>query len=605
MTTHLTTALFAAHGAGWPEAGRPVRLLPGQVLADEDDGLVTLLAFEALGRTRHACALLLVAPARDADGPDARADLGYLRTFSLSVGGAFVRPGAGAPAAIHRRGFAAPGRALLAGVPGAAGSGAFAMLVLEATPTETAAVMAGDPLRLERPPVIGVRLRGERPSFAGGAEVLEALARRLDGAAAGAIVEYTGDGLASLPMHDRIAMASLGRTLLGARASVFPSDARTRTYLAARGREADWRRMAGSDAGFDETCDFDLSRLAVPAMPEAHVRLGVFAEDDDVRALAGIARAGVALRGVEVIVGGRAARAALAGDGALRALEAAGADVRDAGDPRAFRSAEPGTAACGDDAEVAAGRARAVSLAALAARFGLAPVAEPPEEKGPAGLPAGEVLTSAPFVQLELVEHAGMHVPPVPSLPFAGSPRGVVLRADPGDVACEDVLGRGPRAHAARGDGAMLARLSSRRADAEAAGRTGVDGFSIVTAAGRYGDGAGHDAAARATRALGIRVVIAGGFAPQHARALAAHGVLPLAWRADDDAMRAAAGDELEFTGVGEALARGRDVPIRVLSRGWALTTRVALDEAWRDVAQAGGLLAMLSHTGLTTNGVQ
>jgi aconitate hydratase len=628
VTNHLTSALFASHGAGWPEAGQPVRLLVDQVLLEEDDGLVTLLAFESLGRARHACALALVAPAHEAEGPDARADLGYLRTVASSIGASFVRPGAGAPAAVHRRGFAAPGRALLATATGAGGAGAFAMLVLDAGPTETAAALAGDALRLERPPVFGVRLGGVRPPATGGAEVLEALARRLDGAARGAIVEYSGEGLASLPMSERIAMASLGASVLGARASVFPSDGWTRAYLAARGREADWRPMEGGDEGFEQVCEFDLARVAAPGRHGGRVRFGAFAEDEDVRALSHIAGTPDTLSGVDVVVGGRAARAALAADGTLEALEAAGATVRDAGDPRSRGPVEPGTRVCGDDAEVAAGRARPVSVAALGAWLGGADVADgklPGEDSGapaPAtgatvlaagptalasfaasALPAGEVLAPAPPGEAVTLERAAAHVPPEPSTPFADSPRGVVLRSDPGDVACEDVLGRGPRSHAARGDAAALATLSSRRADAEAAGRTSREAFSVVTAAGRYGDGEGHDAAARATRALGIRVVIARAFASDHARALAAQGVLPLCWRAAGDACLAAPGDELEFTLVGEALARRRNVPIRALSRGYAFATQVALDDAWCDVAQAGGLLALLARESVTTVG--
>lgn len=586
--------LFASHGAGWPEPGRPVRLRMDHVLLDEDDGLVTMLAFESLGVARHTADVVLVAPALEADGPDARDDLRYLQLAAAAFGATFVRPGAGAPALVHRRGFATPGRTLLSAVPGAGGAGAFAMLALAASATEAAAVLAGEPLRLARPRVLGVRLVGVRPAHAGGAEVLEALAAKLGGGAGDAIVEYVGEGLASLPMPDRIAMASLGGARLGARASVFPSDEWTHAWLVEHGREADWRRTGGGAADFDDEVELDLASVAPRAPIGERVRFGPLADDDDLRVLASLARAGISLRGAEVVVGGRATRSALAAEGALDAIEAAGASVRDTADGLARATLEPGGFACGDDAEVAAGRARPLSAAAFAAAHDVArEAARASAPRAGAALDPGECLAAPPAGEAPAPERTAAHVPPVASAPFAGSPRGVVLRADRGDVGADEVLALGPRARARRGDAAALAALSSRHADAERAGRVGA-AWNVVTAHGRYGEGATHDAAARACAALGIRIVIARDFAPAHARALAVHGVLPLAWERDADAAGVAAGDELELPGVVEALAAGDRVMLRDLTAGTVLRTRVVLEPEWRAIAAAGGLLASL-----------
>ncbi len=590
--------LFASHGAGWPDPGRPVRLRMDHVLLDEDDGLVTLLAFESLGVARHAADVVLVAPALDADGPDARDDLRYLQLAAAAFGATFVRPGAGAPALVHRRGFATPGRTLLGAVAGAGGAGAFAMLALAAGATETAAVLAGEPLRLARPRVVGVRLSGERPAHAGGAEVLEALAARLGGGARDAIVEYLGEGLESLPMADRIAMASLGGARLGARASVFPSDEWTHAWLVEHGREADWRRTGGGGSGFDDEVELDLATIAPCATLEDRVRFGPLAEDEDLRVLAEVARAGGSLADVHVVVSGRVTRSALAPDGTLEAIEAAGANVSDTAEGRAPWMLESTALVCGDDAEVAAGRARPISAIAFASARGVACAASRASAPRPgAALEAGECLVAPPAGDAPAPERTAAHVPPVVPPPFAGSPRGVVLRADRGDVGADDVLALGPRARARRGDAVALAALSSRHADAERADRVGA-AWNVVTAHGRCGEGAphdsAHDAVARACAALGIRVAIARAFAPAHARALAVHGVLPLAWERDSDAAGVAAGDELELPGVGEALAAGDRLVLRDLTAGTVLRTRVALEPEWRAIAAAGGLLASL-----------
>jgi aconitate hydratase len=593
VTNHLASQLFAAHGAGWPAAGAPVRLRMGHVLLDERDGLVALLGFEALGRARVASDVALVAPAREADGPDARDDLAYLQAVACAIGALFVRPGAGPPAAVHRRGFAAPGRTLLAAMPGAAGAGAFGMLVLPGEPADAAAALAGEPLYTTRPRVAGVRLVGAPPAGVGGAEVLASLAGALAGAGRDALVEYHGEGVGSLPIAERVAMASLGGALLGARASLFPSDAVTRARLASRGRDADWRATSAGSEGFDLEIELDLGRVRSGAPDVSRVRIGSLAEDGDLRSLAAAARSGASLAGWEVVVGGRSARAALAAGDVLAALESAGAAVIDAGAPRALAPLEPGTSACGEDGEVLAGRARAVSVAALLHAMGAAPAGADAPVAAP--LDGAEVLAPAPAGEVRAVEHGAAHPLPVLPLPLTGSPRGPVVWSSARDVAVEDVLAWGPRAQARRGDAAALAALAFQRGEGDTAVHAG--GWSVVAGAGRWGDGGPHEPAARALAALGVRVVFAAAFAPEHARALAAQGLLPLRWRRTEDAASIAVGDELELPGISEGLARGGRVMVRDLTRGLAFDVLPAVDGEWLDLVRAGGLLASLART--------
>jgi aconitate hydratase len=564
-----------------------------QVLLDERDGLVTLLGFEALRRPRIACDLALVAPAREAEGPDARDDMAYLQTAAYANGALFVRPGAGPPAAVHRRGFAAPGRTLLASVPGAAGAGAFGMLVLAGDPADAAAALAGEPFRLARPRVVGIRLSGSPGAGVGGAEVLASLAGVLAGAAVDGVVEYHGEGVASLPFAERVAMASLGGAVLGAVASVFPSDAVTRARLASRGRDADWRRSEGDGEGFDLALELDLSRVRAGAVEDSRVRIGPLAEDDDLLALAAAARGGASLDGVEVVVGGRSARAALSAGDVLATLSAAGASVIDAAEPRALSPLEPGSLACGEDGEVRAGRARPVSVAALLHARRVAPGDGVAAQ--PAPLDGAEVLAPAPAGETPAVEHGAAHAVPLLPEPMSGSPRGPVVWSATRDVAVEDILAWGPRARARRGDASALAALAFPPGEGDTGVRAG--GWSVVTGAARWGDGGPHEPAARALAALGVRVVIAGGFPPAHARALASQGVLPLRWRRSEDAASIAAGDELELPGIAEELGRGGRVVVRDLTRGLAFDVLPAVEGEWREIVRAGGLLASLART--------
>ncbi|MBK7368680.1 MAG: hypothetical protein IPJ04_12440 [Candidatus Eisenbacteria bacterium] len=230
MGPHLTRFLFTSHGAGWPDPGQPVAVRADQVLLDEDNGVEALLGFESLRHARHRCELALVAPAREASGPDAHEDQRYLMSAAAAAGATFVRPGAGPAASVHRRRFAAPGRSLAAASPGCEGAGAFAMLVLHADRVELAAALAGEPLVFARPPVVGVCFDEELPLDRGGAEIVYALAADHARRCRGAVLEFHGRGLASMPMTERIAVATLAPALLGAFAVVFPRmRARART----------------------------------------------------------------------------------------------------------------------------------------------------------------------------------------------------------------------------------------------------------------------------------------------------------------------------------------------------------------------------------------
>lgn len=163
------------------------------------------------------------------------------------------------------------------------------MLVLAGEPAEAAAALAGEPLRLVRPRVVGVRLFRELPAGVGGAEILAALAGALAGEGRDALIEYHGESVAALPFAERVAMATLGGAMLGASGSLFPSDEVTRARLAGRGRDADWRRIEGGGEGFDFTLAFDLSRVRTGTLDLSRVRIGALAEDDDLVLLAAAA----------------------------------------------------------------------------------------------------------------------------------------------------------------------------------------------------------------------------------------------------------------------------------------------------------------------------
>ena len=593
MTPTLTAFLLRARsGPAWATPGVPLEWHPEHVLLDDADGTVAALAFETAGALRVACELVLFAPQREASGPDGGEDLRYLQSFASAAGAHFVRPGAGTAAAIHRRRFALPGRVLASAVPGAAAAGALGMLVLPTCALECAAGMAGEPLLLARPRVVGVEWTGVPDPGVSGHDLLLALERRLAGEGAGAVLECFGIGLLSLPMSERFSIASRAGVLSGALATLFPSDDRTRGWLRASGRDADWRRFEGPEGhegAFDSVVSLDLSRVR-PERPEGtRVRIGPFAEDDDVHALARALahsprRPEVAF---EVVVPGRMALDAWTAAGTLDVLRAAGAEIMDRADPIAA-TLPAGTLLLGGDPLSESMHERGVWT--CAARLTLHSPAE-------AMVSAGAATHAAPPAWDDVIEPAGgaiergsHHKPGALPPAHVSAFRAVALIEAGDDATAARMLPWGPRAWAARADADDLAAALFRPLDPEAPARARAHGTCVVVAGERFGGGAHAEAVARASAALGLRAVIATSYAEGSERLLALHGVLPLRWLEPGDRREVRVGDELEVPPPTGPAPGGR-VALRHLTRGFTFDVRCDLELPLRELARAGGLL--------------
>lgn len=588
-----------------------MRVRADHVLLDEHDGTVALLGFEAFEMPRITCELAVVAPTHEGAGPDAREDVRYLQQASARFGARFARPGAGPAAMLHRRRFAVPGRVLASASPGAAGCGAFGMVHLSVSALECAGALAGEALLRVRPRVLGVRLVGALPAGATGLDVLALLARRAEGSAHQVWLEYHGPALATLPMCDRIAMAAHGHARVGAQASLFPVDDRVRAYLRARGRDSDWRRLEGGNEGFDAELELDLAAVTPgagvpPGLLLGRVRVGPLAEDEELRRLArALAGRSVTERVVlEVIIGGRAQRVALEHDGTWRQLTTSGARLLDMSDPDAAAAAGEALV-CGADPDHPGDSARVASIWVGASLVlhgevrDLTEVASPdPSEKfDAAGLDDSELLDGM-GADGPLQHGPAQRVPTRADAP-RNAARGVLLASLGDDITAARILPWGPRAQAVRGDALQLSQLLLRDLDPNAAARGAALHGGFFSAGDRFGGGEPGEAATRAMAALGVRAVFALSYAPSMRHHLVLHGVLPLLWRDPDTRAAVRVGDEIELTGLSEALVPGGRLTARNLTRGLSLGIHHDLDPHSLSLARAGGLLGVRARGAL------
>src|SRR5215470_3571068 len=220
--------------------------------------------FEALGVDRIGIPFGIVYVdhnilAIDFKNPD---DHRFLRTFCARYGLHYSRPGNGICHYVHIERFARPGQVLVGADSHTTTSGALGMIAIGAGGLEVACALAGYPFALQTPRVVGVRLEGRLSPWVQAKDViLELLRRRGVRGGRGCIFEFHGPGVATLDVTERATICNM-TVETGATTGIFPSDARTREWLASQARADQWVELAADGTGdYDELEVIELDRL--------------------------------------------------------------------------------------------------------------------------------------------------------------------------------------------------------------------------------------------------------------------------------------------------------------------------------------------------------
>lgn len=147
----------------------------------------------------------------------------------------------------------------------------------------------------------------------------------------------------------------------------------------------------------------------------------------------------------------------------------------------------------------------------------------------------------------------------------------------------------GPRHPAARARVSVAHPPVTRARAIRDAGR----GHAIV-AGNNYGQGSSRENAALAPRYLGLRVVLARGFARIHWQKLVNFGVLPLTFADPADYDRIGPGAVLRLSGLHRALRAGRDVSAALDGAGRTVALRHDLSPRQLDLLLRGGVINRL-----------
>ena len=630
MAQTLTAKIIADHLVA--EGGEEIELGVDEILLEDATGTMACLQFEQLGLDRVRVPTVSYVDHNviqfDNRNPE---DHAYLRSWAMRYGARYSRPGNGISHYLHLERFARPGRVLVGADSHTTMAGALGMLAIGAGATEVAVAMAGGPYVVERPVVVGIELRGRLEPWVQSKDVvLELLRRRGVRGGRGCIFEFHGDGVETLSATDRGTICNMVMET-GATTGIFPSDERTRTWLADQGREEHWLELAAdSDALYDETETIDLGDLepliALPSSPgnvvpvreaageparQVCVGSSVNSSFEDLAIVAAVLRGRTVSPELDLTVtpGSRQILDMIVRSGVYADLLTAGARILEpacgpcigmgqapaagAVSVRTFNRNFPGRSGTVGD------RVYLCSPATAAATALHGRIADPrelgglPELTPPSANPEVDdrqiVLPPENGWGVELEKGTNI-VPPPAVPPLADEIAGRVLIVVPDDVSTGDMAPDGALGLAIWSNIPACAQFMFRRFDPDFPARAEEWRGGIVVGGHNYGQGSSREQAAFAALYLGIRAIVAKSFARIHRTNLIAQGIVPLTFADEADYERVQQGDEWALPGVRAAVESGA-----AALGGGPVPLELPLSVREREILLAGGLLAYTS----------
>ncbi|WP_166975582.1 aconitate hydratase [Brevibacterium atlanticum] len=637
MPENVAQKLIRSHlESGDLAPGNELGIRIDQTLTQDATGTLVMLELEALGldRVRTDLSVQYVDHnllQTDEKNPE---DHEFLRSAAQRFGLWFSPPGNGVSHPVHQSRFGRPGTTLIGSDSHTCAAGALGMLAIGVGGLEIAMAMAGEPLYISAPKIMGVELTGQLPEWVSAKDViLEMLRRHGVKGGVGKIIEYHGEGLKTLTAMDRHVIANMGAEL-GATATVFPADDAVRDYLDASDRAEDFTRL-GADEGaeYDLTDSIDLSQLepliAAPSSPGNVTAVREVAGEDVFQVVVG-SSANPGLRDFAMVAETLADRqihpqvsldvnptsrevlADLIAGGWLSSLVGSGARIHQSGCmgcigmgqapavgrnslrtmPRNF----PGRSGTDEDS-VWLCSPETAAAAALTGR-----ITDPrelemdcPQVRLPAKFSANRKMLVPPLPvaqarEVELVK--GSNISTLPDFDPLPDDIDLEILLKVGDnVSTDEIMPAGSRVLPYRSNIPKISEFVYIQIDDTYATRAAEhEGGHAIVGGDNYGQGSSREHAVIAPRYLGLRVVVAKSLARIHWQNLANFGVLALEFTDDADYEALSQGDVLEFRGLRDGLSESATITAEAAGRTFDF--RHGLSPRQVEMVLAGGRIA-------------
>ncbi|NOY53936.1 MAG: aconitate hydratase [Deltaproteobacteria bacterium] len=633
MGMNVVQKILEAHRVKGREIpGEEIALRIDQTLTQDATGTLVYLEFESLGIPRVRTELsvsyvdhnLLQADFRNAD------DHRFLQSTAARYGAWFSRPGNGISHQVHLESFGIPGKILLGSDSHTPTGGGLGMLAIGTGGLDVAMAMAGKPFYLKAPKIWGVRLTGELPPWVSAKDVILEMLRRFSvKGGVGKIIEYFGPGVAALQVPDRGTIANMGAEL-GATGTVFPSDENTLRFLAAEGREDQWRALtADPDAEYDEITEIDLSTLepliACPSSPDNvkkvsevegtavhQVIIGSSVNstyrDLMVTALVMEGRQAHPNVSFEINPGSRQVMENVAAGGGILPLIHGGARIHQSGclgcigmgqapatgtvSLRTFPRNFPGRSGTEGDRVYLCSPETAVAAAVFGKitdprKLGNYPRVDLPEQF----IVNNDMILPPPEDGSQVEILRGPNIQPFPELdPLPDEIGGEVWLKVGDNITTDHIMPAGSRVLPFRSNIPAISEFVYHAVDPGFVRRARENGTGIIIGGENYGQGSSREHAALAPRYLGVRAKIVKSFARIHKANLINFGILPLEFVDPADYDRISQGDDFRIIDAKKILAGGGDeISVKIGTR--RILSRAILSERERKTLIAGGLI--------------
>jgi len=637
MNLNVTQKLIQSHLVhGDMKPGEEIGIRIDQTLTQDATGTLVMLELEAMGldRVKTEVSVQYVDHniiQEDHKNPD---DHLFLRSACQRFGVWYSRPGNGVSHPCHQENFGKPGKTLLGSDSHTPAGGAIGMLAIGAGGLEVALAMAGEPFFTRMPLIWGVKLTGQLPDWVSAKDVILEMLRRhgVDGGV-GRIVEYYGPGLAALSAMDRHVIANMGAEL-GATSTVFPSDQEVRRFLRAWQREEDWVELvADIGATYDIYEEIDLSSMvpliAMPSSPGNVRTVSEVAGERIYQTYIGssanpgyrdLAVCAMMVQGrrvndrvsFDINPTSRAQLETLVRDGHVAHLLHAGARLHQAGCngcigmgqapatnelslrtvPRNF----PGRSGTREDKVCLVSPETATASALTGVITDPRTLGIPyPRIADPDNPIINREMFGAPLPLEEARQVDLVKGPNIASLPtFAPLPDEIeapVLLKVADNISTDEIMPPGLRVLPFRSNIPRIAEFSFDRIDPTYATRAKQVPSHMVVGGSNYGQGSSREHAALGPQYLGLRVVLAKGFARIHSQNLINFGVLPLTFVEPADYDDVQDGDMLRLTDLRRVLTEGGELMVENITRQYNFQMRHYMSPRQVQFLLRGGLI--------------
>ncbi|MBQ9806234.1 MAG: aconitate hydratase [Clostridia bacterium] len=636
MGLTLAQKIIKAHlVSGEMTVGSEIALRIDQTLTQDATGTMAYLEFEAMGvdRVRTERSVAYIDHNTLQSGFENADDHRFIQSIAKKHGIYFSRPGNGICHQVHLERFGIPGKTLIGSDSHTPTGGGIGMLAFGAGGLDVAVAMGGGAYYITMPKMIKVNLTGKLRPFVTAKDVSLEILRILSvKGGVGSIIEWGGEGVATLSVPERATITNMG-TELGATTSIFPSDEITHAFLKAEGREADYVPLASDpDAVYDRVIDIDLSSLkpliACPHMPDNVVTVESLkgTKVDQVcigsctnSSLLDMLKVAALLKGrtikpevsLSISPGSKQVLSMLADCGALSDILASGARVLECAcgpcigmgfspnsagvSLRTFNRNFEGRSGTADAKVYLVSPETAVAAALTGEITDPILLGEMPEIVMPKAFKIDDsaIIAPAPAEEAKALEILrGPNIKKFPDChPQEDSIKAELVLKVGDNITTDHIMPAGSKILPYRSNIPFLSQYCFGVCDKSFPERAKAAGKSIVVGGVNYGQGSSREHAALVPLYLGVRVVITKSFARIHIANLINAGIMPLTFANPEDYEKVSQGDTLSISGVWAGMDSGKMI-LKNETTGEEIPLVCSFTDRQKAILKAGSLLA-------------